>query len=64
MTLTLPADAGAALRVRTTNGRIRSEFDLKDERRTRRELSGTLGAGGPELSVRTVNGRVRIQKAI
>jgi hypothetical protein len=64
VTLTLPADAGAALRVRTTNGRIRSEFELKDERRTRRELSGTLGAGGPELSVRTVNGRVRIQKAI
>ncbi|MGE0453112.1 MAG: DUF4097 domain-containing protein [Vicinamibacteria bacterium] len=62
--LTLPEKASTALDVKTTNGSIRSDFDLQGERRTRRALSGTIGAGGRTLSVRTVNGSVRVKKAL
>jgi hypothetical protein len=62
--LTLPEKASTDLDVKTTNGGIRSDFELHGERRTRRALSGTIGAGGRTLSVKTVNGSVRVKKAL
>lgn len=61
--VSLPADASTDVHVTTSNGRIRSEFDLSQtQRATRRELRGTIGDGGRELRISTVNGGVRLER--
>lgn len=65
VTVTLPKDASTALHVETVNGRISNEFTLSGESRiSRRELSGTIGSGGRDLSVKTVNGSVTLRRAL
>jgi hypothetical protein len=65
VTVTLPKDASTALHVETVNGRIQNEFTLTGESRvSRRELSGTIGSGGRDLSVKTVNGSVTLRRAL
>jgi hypothetical protein len=64
VTVSLPAGASTAVRFETVNGSISNDFTLTGETRTsRRELSGTIGSGGRELSVKTVNGSVHLRRA-
>jgi hypothetical protein len=58
----IPVDFSARLDVETVNGRIQSDFEVTREGRRNREVSGTLGSGGPLIRARTVNGGVRITK--
>jgi hypothetical protein len=60
--LTLPADAAAEIDARTTNGGIGCDFDLSDETKARRRLSGRIGAGGARFELRTTNGAVNIDR--
>jgi hypothetical protein len=65
VTVTLPKDASTAVHVETVNGRISNEFTLSGEARIgRRQLSGTIGGGGRDLSAKTVNGSVSLRRAL
>ncbi len=63
VTLTVPASIDADVRIRTTNGSIKTDLPLTVTNSGRRRLEGTLGAGGRELRVRTTNGSVRLNPA-
>jgi len=63
ITLALPREASAEVEARTVNGRIATDFALAGARITRRELTGTIGAGGRKLAVETVNGGIRLRQA-
>jgi hypothetical protein len=66
ITLGLPADAAARLNAQTTHGSVTSEFDVATVQRSddkKRELEGTVGAGGPLIELTTNNGAIRIRKA-
>ena len=63
VTLTVPASIDADVRIRTTNGSIRTDLPITVTDSGRRRLEGTLGAGGRELRVRTTNGSVRLNPA-
>ncbi len=58
----IPEEFSARLDVATVNGRVRSDFPVTREGRGNREISATLGDGGPMVRVRTVNGGVEISK--
>jgi hypothetical protein len=60
--LVLPEDFSARLDIRTVNGGIHVNFPVTAEGRVNRELSTTLGQGGPLLRVRTTNGGVTITR--
>jgi len=61
--LDLPPAAGAQLRAATVNGHISTDFPLALRGRFNgKHISGTLGAGGPELSLKTVNGSIDIRR--
>jgi Putative adhesin len=62
ITLALPREASTAVEARTVNGRIAVDFELAGARTTRRELSGTIGAGGRKLALATVNGGIRVRR--
>jgi len=65
ITVTLPAAAGASVRVETLNGGITTDFPLTIEGgMSSRRLRGTIGAGGGALRLSTVNGEVRIRRAL
>src|SRR5512145_2560465 len=50
ITLEMPADLSADLDAETVNGRIDVDFPLTGSvRKSKRELRGTIGAGGPSL---------------
>jgi hypothetical protein len=63
ITLALPREASTAVEARTVNGRIAVDFELAGARTTRRELFGTIGAGGRRLALTTVNGGIRLRQA-
>ncbi len=65
ITLELPAGAGAEISARTVNGGLESDFPLATHRTgiVGREMSGTIGAGGPRVSLRAVNGRIAVRRA-
>jgi hypothetical protein len=58
----IPADFSARLDVETVNGGIQSDFPVTREGPRKREVSGTLGNGGPLIRARTVNGGVQIRR--
>ena len=58
--VTLPKSFSCALEAKTSNGRVRSDFALKNKGKKR--ISGTLGQGGAKLSLETRNGSIRLQK--
>ncbi len=62
----LPPNADARVRAHTSHSSVSSEFDgLHDDserHRTRSEMEGTIGHGGPLLDLETSNGPIRIQK--
>lgn len=61
--LQLPADAGANLDVRCTNGGISlADFKFEGEQ-SRRRATGTINGGGPRVSIETTNGGIRISAA-
>lgn len=60
--LTLPADAGAEIEARTTNGGVSCDFDLASETRSKRRLEGRIGSGGGRFELRSVNGSVSIDR--
>lgn len=62
--LELPAAANATLHASTVNGRISTDFPLMIHGRfTGREITGTIGQGGPELNLKTVNGSIELRRA-
>jgi hypothetical protein len=61
--VSLPASSDTSVRVETVNGGIASEFEMSEQKRTRRSLTGTIGRGGRELQITTVNGSVALRRA-
>lgn len=63
ITLRMPAETGARITARTSNGRITNEFNSVFEGRSERNrLEGTLGDGGARISLATSNGSIRLLK--
>jgi hypothetical protein len=76
--VTLPGDARGALRMRSDNGEIYTDFEVAltpqaarvEERRSggryrlevEREVSGTINGGGPEILLRTFNGDIYLRR--
>jgi hypothetical protein len=62
MVLYLPAAANARVHARTTRGSVTSEFDQLRAAgmRVPRDLSGTIGTGGPLIDLDSTNGSIRI----
>lgn len=59
----LPASANADVSLRTTNGRVTSDFPITFTGDINpRRIEAKLGDGGPELRARTVNGQIRLRK--
>jgi putative adhesin len=62
--LELPAALNATLHASTVNGHISTDFPLMVHGKfTGREISGSIGQGGPALSLRTVNGSIELRRA-
>ena len=63
VTVVLPADASADLKVSTVNGSISTAFPINVTGTVNpRRLNGTIGSGGRELAIETVNGSVTLRK--
>jgi DUF4097 and DUF4098 domain-containing protein YvlB len=59
--LALPGGVGAALQLSTTNGSITTDMPVTVQGTvTRRQLSGFIGEGGPEIRLGTSNGSIRV----
>lgn len=59
----LPADANVDVSLRTTNGRVTSDFPITFSGEINpRRIEAQVGNGGPELRARTVNGGIRLRK--
>ncbi|MGI8743868.1 MAG: DUF4097 family beta strand repeat-containing protein [Bryobacteraceae bacterium] len=63
LTLRLPANSNARVRANTSHSSITSDFDvLTRGTRSKTELEGTIGSGGPSIDVSSSNGSIRITK--
>jgi hypothetical protein len=62
--LRLPREASADVEVHTVNGRVGCDFDLADERKSRRKLEGRIGSGGARFELGTVNGSAHIDRGL
>jgi hypothetical protein len=60
--LRIPEDYSARIETGTVNGGIDIDFPVTMQGRLGRELSTTLGDGGPLVRVETTNGQVRISR--
>jgi hypothetical protein len=61
ITVELPSGVSANVHAGTVNGGIETDFPLTVQGRWGpREMRGTIGGGGPELSLETVNGSIRL----
>ena len=60
--LAIPANYSAQLETGTVNGRLDVQFPVTVHGRLDRDISATLGSGGPTIRVRTSNGGVRITR--
>ena len=58
----VPEDFSARVDVETVNGGVHADFPVTREGNRNREISATLGSGGPLIRARTVNGGVQIEK--
>jgi hypothetical protein len=58
--LRVPSDYSARLEASTTNGGVHIDFPVTVQGRIGREISTTLGAGGPLVRVGTTNGGVHV----
>jgi hypothetical protein len=63
ITLALPADTNTDVHASTTNGDITTDLPMTVTGRvSRRQLNGTIGAGGRSLALETVNGSVTLRR--
>jgi DUF4097 and DUF4098 domain-containing protein YvlB len=63
VTLRLPASSNAQVRANTSHGSITTDFDLLTHGlRSKTELEGAIGSGGPMIEMSTSNGSIRITK--
>jgi Toastrack DUF4097 len=60
--LRVPEDYSARLETRTVNGGINVDFPVTMQGRIGREISTTLGKGGPLIQAATTNGQVRVSR--
>jgi len=62
--LRLPGSINAELRASTSNSSITTDFDLKTHGGSisKRQISGTIGTGGPSIDVSTSNGSIKVLK--
>ena len=60
--LRVPSEYSARLEASTTNGGVHIDFPVTVQGRIGREISTTLGAGGPLVRVGTTNGGVHVDK--
>jgi DUF4097 and DUF4098 domain-containing protein YvlB len=60
--LTLPRGVSARLEASTTNGGISTDFPITVQGRIGRQVSATLGSGGPLIEARTTNGSIRLRE--
>jgi len=59
-----PQTMNATLHASTVNGRISTDFPLMIHGKfTNREITGTIGQGGPELHLSTVNGSIDLRRS-
>jgi DUF4097 and DUF4098 domain-containing protein YvlB len=65
LSLIIPSDANAHLRANTVSGSITNDFGLPVRRGeyVGRDLSGTLGSGGPRIKLSNVSGPINIRHA-
>ena len=62
--LELPLNANANLNASTVNGHISTDFPLMIRGKfTGRQISGSIGQGGPEVSLKTVNGSIELRRS-
>ena len=62
--VTLPASAEFKLDATTTNGEIQADFPITVQGSVHaKELSGTVGGGGRELTLATTNGTIKLMKS-
>jgi hypothetical protein len=59
--LHVPSDYSARLEAGTVNGGVHIDFPVTVQGRIGREISTTLGEGGPLVRVKTTNGGVRVK---
>ena len=62
VTMTIPENYSARLETGTVNGRLQLDFPVTVQGRLNKELSLTLGSGGPRVRAMTTNGGVRIKR--
>ena len=60
--MTVPDGYSASLETGTVNGRVNVDFPMTVQGRISRQLTTTLGSGGPRIRVMTTNGGVSIQR--
>ena len=61
--MTLPADWSGRIDAKTSNGRVRSEFAVAAERKSRTRLKGDVGDGGDAVvKLRSTNGSIHLMK--
>jgi DUF4097 and DUF4098 domain-containing protein YvlB len=62
VTVELPRDVRLSVDAATSNGGIRSDFELTGGEASRRHLTGDINGGGGTLRIRTTNGSVHISE--
>jgi lia operon protein LiaG len=62
VTLTLPANFGARVDISTGSGGIDSDFEVRDGRIRRSEMSGTIGDGRGTVTIDTGSGGVSLRR--
>ncbi len=63
ITITLPGDINADVRVSTVNGRISTDFPLQVKGKfNSKSMTGTIGSGGAMMIMKTVNGSIHLQE--
>jgi hypothetical protein len=64
ITVRLPSNASAKVRMETTHGTVRSDFQSTDtqgeKHRRRQTLDETIGSGGPVIDLHTSNGSIQL----
>ena len=63
VTATLPEQAAFNVQANTTDGDIRTDFQLSSQQTgDRRELTGTVGSGGPAIHITTTHGDIALNR--